>query len=185
MKPIACAITGALALAAISPAAAHVTLSQTSAPAGSGFTGYFRIGHGCAGSATTALRIEIPADVLGAKPQPKAGWTLKIEHETLAKPQVGDGGRPITQRVSAITWTGGPLPDEEWDEFGLSARLPKRAGVVVFPATQTCQQGQEHWSDPPSPDHAARPAHPAPSLTLGPAGGDDGMMMSMPMPMGH
>jgi uncharacterized protein YcnI len=183
MKRLLHLAAGVLVLAAVSPANAHVTLSQTTAPAGGGYTGYFRVGHGCAGSATTALRIEIPADVMGAKPQPKAGWSLKIEHETLAAPVVGDGGRTITQRVSAITWSGGPLPDDEWDEFGLSVRLPIRAGVVAFPATQTCEQGEEHWSDVPTPGQTGHLAHPAPSVTLSPAGGGDDMMMSMPM--GH
>ena len=181
MKHFICATSGALALAAFSPASAHVTLSQTIAPAGSMFTGYFRVGHGCAGSATTALRLEIPPDVMGAKPQPKAGWTLKIDHEQLATPLAGEGGRTITQRVSAVTWTGGPLPDDEWDEFGLAVKLPKRTGVVAFTATQTCEQGQEQWSELPTPGQTGHLSHPAPIITLRPADGDDGMMMSMPM----
>lgn len=55
------------------PAWGHVVLSQPQAPAGSYYTAYFRIGHGCAGAATTALRVEIPPGIVVARPQPKPG----------------------------------------------------------------------------------------------------------------
>ena len=171
MKTLPIAAVGALALAAASQAGAHVVLSQPHAPAGAHYTGYFRVTHGCDGAATTALRIEIPADVEGVKPQPKPGWTLSIEHEP------APGAKPA-QRVSAITWTGGPLPDDQWDEFGLSAKLPAHAGFVVFPSVQACGQSQVRWSDPATPGHAS--THPAPTIMLDPARPDDGMMgMSM------
>ena len=164
MKPYLTATFAALAATIADAADAHVVLSQTHAPAGSHYTGYLRVTHGCDGAATTALRIEIPADVEGAKPQPKPGWTLSIEHQA--------------KRVSAITWTGGPLPDDQWDEFGLSAKLPARAGSVAFPSLQTCGQSEVRWSDLPAPGHPS--AHPAPAITLDPAKPDDGMMgMSM------
>jgi uncharacterized protein YcnI len=172
----------ALALLASGPATAHVMLSQPEAPASSTYTADFRVTHGCAGSATTALRVEIPADVTGARPQPKPGWTLTIEHQPLAKPVAGDGGRVITERVSAVTWSGGSLPDDEWDAFGLSAKLPARTGPLSFPAVQTCEHGEARWTDAPAAGH---PPHPAPTVTLTPAGSDDGMTGMPGMSMGR
>jgi uncharacterized protein YcnI len=173
MKQFLCAVGGVVAFAGVSPAQAHVTLSQTTASAGSNFFAYFRIGHGCSGWATTSLRIDIPADVLDAKPQPKPGWSLKVERA--GGPSDGDE----QGRVIAITWFGGPLDDTQWDEFGIAARLPKRSGVVAFPAIQTCQQGEARWTDVPTPGQSGHLAHPAPTVTLSPPGG--GMDMAMPM----
>jgi hypothetical protein len=157
-------------LAAAGPAAAHVTLSETAAPAGSMYVAHFRVGHGCGGAATTALRIEIPLEVTGAKPQPKPGWTLQIDH---APPAAGARG---AGRVTAITWTGGPLPDDEWDEFGISAKLPARTGPLSFPVVQSCEGVQVHWvgrsSDGEERGHGS---HPAPTITLTrPAAGGSG-----------
>jgi hypothetical protein len=119
------------------------------------------------------LRIEIPADAAGAKPQPKPGWALKIERSPLAVPTKGEGGRTISDRVSAITWTGGPLPDDEWDEFGLSVHLPKRDGTLAFPALQTCETGSAAWTEVPQAGQSPHAlAHPAPTITLSPAADD-------------
>ena len=167
------AVAGLLVLAAAVPAKAHVEFSQDTAPAGSEYVGYIRVTHGCSGWATTSLRIEIPADVLDAKPQPKPGWSLKVERA--GGPSDGDE----QGRVIAITWIGGPLDDTQWDEFGVSARLPKRSGVVVFPAIQTCQQGEARWTEVPTPGQKGNLAHPAPIVNLSPAGG--GTDMTMPM----
>ena len=163
-------------------AEAHVTLTAQTAAAGSRFVAGFRIGHGCAGAATTGLRIEVPDGVASAKPQPKPGWTLAVEHQTLAAPRKGDMGESITQRVSAVSWTGGTLPDDQFDDFALLVKLPADAGKLAFPATQSCGAAVEHWS-------GADASHPAPVLTLTPASGGAmpdtmGMMPGMTMGSG-
>ena len=161
-----------LALAA-GPAVAHVVLSQAQAQAGGYYTAYLRVGHGCEGSATTAIRVEVPAETPLLRAQPKTGWTLRIEHAPLPAPVRGEGGRMLSERVSAITWTGGPLPDAEWDEFGISTKLPDRAGPLYLPVVQTCERGEARWTDVPRPGQPPHPlAHPAPVVTLGPPAGD-------------
>ena len=159
---------------------AHVTLADPKAEPGAYYTSFFRVGHGCAGSATTALRIELPAGIIIARPQPKPGWTVSVEHAPLAAPAKGEGGRPATERVSALVWRGGPLPDTQWDQFGFMAKLPATAGKLYFPTVQTCESGEERWTET-----AAAPgqhlSHPAPMLDVETgAGGDDmaGMDMS-------
>src|SRR5215472_7372709 len=90
-------------------ASAHVSVMPAQAVAGSRTVATFRVGHGCSGSATTALKIEIPASIISVRPEHKAGWTVSIAHEKLAAPQKGEMGETVTERTSAVTWTGGPL----------------------------------------------------------------------------
>jgi uncharacterized protein YcnI len=150
-------------------AAAHITLETKQAPAGSYYQAMFDVPHGCAGSATTALSVTIPEGIVGAKPEPKAGWTLTIAREKLAQPRTGESGRPITERVSEITWRGGPLPDDEFDRFLIVLRLPDRPGPLYFPTVQTCVEGDTHWSDTIPPGKTWRDVpHPPPFVTLTP-----------------
>lgn len=149
-------------------ARAHIVFAQPAATAGSHWAGALRVSHGCDGSATTSIRVEIPAGILVARPRTPAGWTVAIEREPLAEPVTAEGGGRLTERVRAITWTG-RLPDDEFEEFGLAARLPEAAGPLAFPVTQTCEQGQVRWTEAIVAG-AARPAFPAPVLTLQPGG---------------
>ena len=65
------------------PAAAHVTLDPTAAPAGSYVRAAFRVPHGCAGAATTRITLDLPEGIYSAKPMPKPGWRLTIERRRL------------------------------------------------------------------------------------------------------
>jgi hypothetical protein len=147
----------ALALVAASlPAAAHFTLERSSLPAGSLEVVVFRLGHGCEGSPTTALRIELPAGLLAVHPRAKAGWRIEIE-------PAADGRRG---QPRAITWRGGPLPSDEFDEFAVMMKLPSTPGRLVFPALQTCEEGSERWGDvAPKPGMPAG-EHPAAVLDV-------------------
>ncbi len=163
------------ALGVASAAAAHVTLTDPKAAPGAYYTSFFRIGHGCAGSATTALRVEIPEGINAARPQPKPGWTLEIEHAPLTPPTKGEGGKMLTERVKAITWRGGPLPDDQWDQFGVSAKLPDQPGKLYFPAVQICEAGEARWIEIPAADQPGRLTHPAPVLEIAAGAGGDAM----------
>jgi uncharacterized protein YcnI len=162
----------AVAILAASSASAHVVLAEPSAKAGSAYVGTFRVTHGCDGSPTTALRIEIPEGIASARPQPKPGWTLN---------KARDGGR-----VTAITWSGGHLPSDEFDEFSVMLKLPKDAGRLVFPATQTCEKGVERWNEVPQAGqdpHALKNPAPILTITAAPAAMDG--MPGMPMDRHH
>lgn len=143
---------------------AHVVFVQPLVTAGGYWAGALRVGHGCDGSATTSVRVEIPAGIIVARPQPRAGWTIGIERERLAAPVAAEGGAVLTERVRAITWTG-LLPDDQFEEFGLAAKLPAGAGPLAFPVIQTCEQGESRWTETAIAG-APRPTHPAPVLTL-------------------
>jgi uncharacterized protein YcnI len=147
-------------------ALAHVVFSQPQAAAGGYYAGFLRVSHGCGDSATVSVRVTIPEGIVTARPQPKAGWTLKIDKVALAKPIAGEGGGQITQRVAAITWTG-RLPVDEFDQFGLSMKLPDVAGPLYFPTVQRCETGENDWTTiPDSPEHWHHVDRPAPMLVL-------------------
>lgn len=134
-------------------ASAHIVADPGQANVGAYQAVRFRVGHGCGdGAATTAVRIEIPPQMVSARPQPKPGWTLEIER--------GDEGK-----VAAVTWRGS-LPDEQFDEFALMFKLPDGAGTLYLPTVQSCGDEQSQWIAIPAPGE--RPSHPAPSLTLVP-----------------
>src|SRR6476620_5711840 len=98
----------ASAVLALSTASAHVTLESREAPIGSGYKAVVRVPHGCDGSATTAIRIRIPAGVIGVKPMPKPGWTLSTVTGKYEKPY-GLRGAPASEGVTEISWSGGKL----------------------------------------------------------------------------
>jgi hypothetical protein len=158
-----CLLASALPCAA----AAHVVFSEPAAQAGGYYTGFLRVSHGCGDSPTVSLRVAIPEGVVSAKPQPKPGWTLKIDTLPLAKPIAGEGGSQITQRVSAITWTG-RLPIDEFDQFGLSLKLANAPGPLYFPTIQRCDKAENDWTMiPDSPEHWHALERPAPMLIVG------------------
>lgn len=143
-------------------ARAHVVVMPETALAGRPMTITFLVPEGCAGSATTALRIEIPPNVTLAKPQPKPGWTLEITRERVA----GEAAH-THERVSAITWRGGIVPDDQYEEFAVLIRVPNAVAPVYFPATQICEKGKTLWNETPS--NQASPdgmEHPAPVLKI-------------------
>lgn len=146
---IGCAL--ALSLAAAAPALAHVVADPAVAVAGGYQAVRFRVGHGCNDTgATTALRIEIPAIMESARPQPKPGWSLEIARGGDAK-------------VIAVTWRGA-LPADQFDEFALFFKLPAGAQTLYFPTVQTCGADEAQWTEIPEPGEKA--SHPAPSLRL-------------------
>jgi periplasmic copper chaperone A len=121
--------TSVIAVVGASSASAHmgIELRGSTPTAGGSSTLMFRPGHGCDGDATNALSIEIPAGVTGVKAQPKAGWKLSTSNNG-----------------NTITWSGGNLPDDQIDEFGIEhdvAEVPQSGSAAqkyYFKAVQTC-----------------------------------------------
>ncbi|MEN9718624.1 MAG: hypothetical protein RIQ99_1502, partial [Pseudomonadota bacterium] len=120
--------TSVIAVVGASSASAHmgIELRGSTPTAGSSSTLMFRPGHGCDGDATNALSVEIPAGVTGVKAQQKAGWKLSTSNNG-----------------NTITWSGGSLPDDQFDEFGLRVTWPKAAvgsaaQKYYFKAVQNC-----------------------------------------------
>ena len=155
---------------------AHITLTDQAALAGTTYRATLRVGHGCEGSPTTALRVSIPAGVTGAQPMPKAGWVLSTKVGPLATPY-DNHGKKITEGVTEITWTataGNALPDAYYDEFVLRGGLPATAGPMWFKVLQTCEKGSTDWAEVPASGASAKglklPAALLDIIPSGPAG---------------
>lgn len=149
------------------PAQAHVTFEKPEADAGKPYKGVLRIGHGCNGSPTTSLSVEIPDGLIAVKPMPKAGWTLTMEEGAYPEP-VTVYGHKLTSGVRRITWSGGRLLDKEYDEFIFAGQIaPGASGVLYAPATQTCEQGAQAWIEIPKAGQTTRDlTYPAPVLRV-------------------
>jgi uncharacterized protein YcnI len=159
-------LMAALLAAFPSIAGAHVVFAEPSAKAGGYHAGFLRVSHGCGASDTLSVRVEIPAGINSARPQPKPGWTLAIERAPLATPVPTEGGGMLTERVAAITWTG-RLPADQFDQFGIMMKLPAEAGALYFPTVQTCETGTNAWVNiPASPEQWHATSMPAPMLML-------------------
>jgi uncharacterized protein YcnI len=146
---------------------AHITLAVRDAPGGSYYQAVFNVPHGCSGAATTGLTVEIPGEIISAKPQPKPGWSLLMTHEALEQPLKLESGRSMTERVSTISWQGGVLPDDEFDSFVILVHLPNRAGPLYFPTVQHCAGAETQWIDLPPPGKTTRDVpHPPPYVII-------------------
>jgi uncharacterized protein YcnI len=170
MKLSTTLLAASLAAILATPAAqAHITLEQGSATAGAYQKLTFRVGHGCEGSATTGITVVLPEGVTGAKPMPKAGWTIATVEAKL-NPPVMSHGAAITSVVREVSWKGGPLPDSQYDEFSMQVKLPAAAGQYHFKVTQLCEKGRAEWSDIFG-EPGATMKFPAPVLEVVPAAG--------------
>ena len=169
LVPVA-AMLGVLLLP--TPSFAHVTLAVKEAPVGADYKATFRVPHGCKGSATVKLSVEMPDGFVGVKPQPKPGWQIDIVRGAYDKPYRHYRSE-VTEGVKSVTWSGGRLPDAYYDEFVLMGYLDKGllpGSRLYFPTVQTCEQGAARWTETP-PDGKASDNYrsPAPSLKLLPS----------------
>ena len=165
IRTFARAATAAVSLALFAvPAFAHVTLQTPEAHVGAGYKAVLRVGHGCDGNATTTIRVKVPEGFLNAKPQPKAGWTLDITKGKYAKSYTLYGSE-VTEGALEITWSGGNLPDDQYDEFALNGTLAAdldQSAPLYFPVVQTCTTGENAWID----TSGSEDGEPAPGLRL-------------------
>ncbi len=154
------------ALVASPFAGAHVSIEPAAAPAASTQKLTFRITHGCDSSATHTVQIVLPDAVIGAKPMPKAGWTVRTEEAALATP-ITQHGKTITSAVRKLVWQGGSLPDAYFDEFSIQLKLPETTGPLYFKVTQLCDKGRLDWVEQPAAGQNLK--SPAPVIEVLPA----------------
>lgn len=149
------------------PAVAHVTLDRAEAPADGYVRLAIRVPHGCAGAATIGIRLAVPEGLTSVKPAPKSGWTLTIVPGEPA-PGRGEHGAAAST-VREIAWRGGPLPDDQYDEFLLMVRTPDKSGETLwFPFVQECEGGAvTRWIERPQAGQPV-PRTPAYGLRLTP-----------------
>jgi uncharacterized protein YcnI len=137
----------------------HVTLLDQVAGAGMNYRAVLKVGHGCEGAATTAIKVTLPAGFNGAQPMVKPGWSVSTKTGPLAAP-FEMHGKKYTEGVLEITWTvnnvADALPDAHYDEFVLRGTTPKKPGDIWFKVVQTCTKGANNWIEVPE---AGKDAH--------------------------
>ncbi len=152
-------VSAALGLGLLASAAqAHAVLERKQAAPGTSYRGVVQIMHGCNGKPTTRVSVTIPEGLIGAKPMPKPGWTLTTARGPYAKTYASHHGT-VSEGVTAITWSGGSLPDDQVDEFTFLAQVAgtfEPGATVYVPVQQDCAEGSYAWSEIPK---AGQDAH--------------------------
>ena len=134
------AVTAGLAGLIAAPAAAVNIPEGGAVTADSVFVINFQVQEGCAGAPTDALEVTIPEAIQSPQPEWVSGWDATVE--TIPAENNGEGERTV------VRWTGGPLPDGSFKEFGLRARFPDDPGATIaFPVVQTCGTSERSWTD--------------------------------------
>jgi periplasmic copper chaperone A len=162
-------LLAALAALSVTSASAHITLENRQATIGGGYKAIFAVPHGCAGSATVKIRVQIPEGVIAVKPMPKPGWILEVTKGKYAA-EYDFHGAKSSEGVKEVTWSGGKLSDDNYDEFVISTFLTgglKPNTMLYFPVVQECEQGVSRWIDIPA-EGAHEGKSPAPGVKLMP-----------------
>ncbi len=129
-------------------ASAHIDPDPKEAQAGSEQSVGFTVQHGCEGSPTVELAMRLPDGVTTATPEPLDGWNGSI-----------DG--------SVVTFTGGPLPDDQMLTFRVQMTLPPTPDLTIyFPFVQRCEVGEIRWIDQPTDGSTTELDEPAPAMRL-------------------
>ncbi len=169
-------------------ALAHVTLATGEARTGTYYKAVLQVPHGCDGTATQSIRVQIPEGVIGVKPMPKPGWTLSITRGAYAK-SYQSHGKAVTEGPKEIVWSGGSLSDDNYDEFVFTSFLAgdfQPGQSVAFPTVQQCAKGEARWdqiaTDGQNP-HSLK--SPAPALRIVAESATTGQAQMDHSKMGH
>jgi uncharacterized protein YcnI len=157
MQRISLAAAFAVALLS-STAIAHPSFTGPAFSNTSGQKVTFGLSHGCSGSDTTSIRIEIPSQITSVRPLYSDFGAFTVTRNTATPPQ-----------VTSITWTKTEpalAGDDAFYEFVFRARVADVPfSQLQLNVTQTCADGTIiPWDQPPG----ATSGEPAPLLTIVP-----------------
>jgi periplasmic copper chaperone A len=155
-------------LATTSLGFAHAGISPTEAPLGQTIRVAIIIPHGCDGAATDTLSVSIPEGFVAAQPQAKAGWTIETTTGAYAR-TYSVHGSDVTSGTRSIRWSGGSLPDTQFDDFVFQGSIQglEPGTQLAFPVTQSCGSTEILWDQlaETGQDPHSLP-HPAPAITV-------------------
>ncbi len=178
--PVRVAGAGAAALAVValsaSAASAHVTVTPSTTAAGAYTVLTFSVGHGCEGSPTTKIAIQLPEEIPSVTPTINLGWNVQKVTEKLAEPVKDAHGNELTERVAQVVYTAKtPLADGFRDTFQLQVQIPEKEGeTLTFPVVQTCEKGETGWIETPADGQDPEELEaPAPAFAITAATGED------------
>jgi len=139
-------------------ASAHVHVDPETAAAGATETITFSFAHGCDGSPTTALAIDIPEGVANATPVVQGGWTITRD--------LGTNGVP----TRVVYTPDAPVEDGLKASVAMDVLFAESAAdtALAFPVTQTCTAGETAWTQIADDDQDPEELDaPAPVVTVG------------------
>jgi periplasmic copper chaperone A len=153
-----------------SAASAHILLEGKQAAVGTDYKAVFVVPHGCAGSATIKLRVQIPEGVIVAQAMPKAGWNLETTSGKYTRDYDYRGAK-ASEGIKEVAWSGGKVPDKTREEFVIETFLTdglKPDTTLYFPIVQECEQGISRWIEIPrdGATHSHEGKWPAPGVKL-------------------
>lgn len=144
--PIAVATAVTVALCIAGPASAHIHTDPEEVKAGTSNAVGFVIEHGCDGSPTTKVDLQLPDGVTAISADDQAGFTAAVDGQV-------------------VTFDGGTLPDGTEQAFTVTFTAPTEAGTIDIPLIQTCEEGSTDWIEP-EVEGEPEPEHPAPQLAI-------------------
>ena len=86
-------------------------LQEKQANVGADYKAVFVVPHGCSGSATVKLRVQIPEGVVATEAKPVDGWTVDTVKSKYAS-EYDVKGAKVSEGIKEVSWSGGKLPDK-------------------------------------------------------------------------
>ena len=168
-RELALGTAGAVVLF-VAASSAHVTLEKREAPVGAPYKAVLRVPHGCEGAATIAIRVRVPEGMIAVKPMLKPGWKIDTVKGKYPKTYTYFHGAKLSEGVTEISFSGGNLPDDYYDEFVFTGFLvgELEAGQTLYvPVVQECEKGIHRWIEIPAAGKSSGDyPEPAPALKL-------------------
>ncbi|MGZ0711255.1 DUF1775 domain-containing protein (plasmid) [Coraliomargarita sp. W4R53] len=163
----AAGIATGLALVVATPlmASAHVHVDPGEVTAGSSQTLTFSFSHGCEGSPTTALVLDMPDEVTTVTPVLDGAWSISRE--------LGSDGIPTQVTYTALH----AVEDGLKANVSMAVTFEEAAAntAVAFPITQACETGENAWVEVAEEGEDADSLEsPAPVVSVGEFSEDDG-----------
>ncbi|WP_421118413.1 DUF1775 domain-containing protein [Aquihabitans daechungensis] len=146
--PVAIATAVGVALCMAGPASAHIHTDPEEVKAGTENTVGFIIEHGCDGSPTTKIELQLPNGATGISGVDGNGFLASVEGQV-------------------VTFEGGTLPDDTEQAFEVTFTAPSEAGTLDVPLVQTCEEGSTDWIES-EVEGQPEPEYPAPQLVIAP-----------------
>jgi uncharacterized protein YcnI len=164
-------VAGAVLLPSL--AWADVTITPDTGTPGSYVREAFQVPNERNDATTTQVQVFFPLNspLASVAVEPVPGWSANVRKTKLDTPiQTKDG--TATEAVSSITWTGGSIAGDQFQEFPVTVGpLPPTGVSLAFQVLQTYSNGDvDRWIDIGPPEKSG-PPHPAPILSVqAPAG---------------
>jgi uncharacterized protein YcnI len=99
----------------------------------------------CEGLPADRVEVRIPDGVYAVLAEAVPGWTMETEVSEGDEYEVF--GQTQTERVSVVRWTGGPIPENGFLDFGIYAVFTETREALPFPVIEGCGPEEQTWTE--------------------------------------